>query len=124
MPYSRAGTRNWRGAATYACSFGKRKCRCGIVKSYDFAAAIQGAAGTMVDCRPRSLGSAIARALIESSLIRSRIHLLILGPESATFYQRVPVPIGMWHPFGNDGVPLHLNGPRHSQNRRTSAWPY
>jgi apolipoprotein N-acyltransferase len=34
--------------------------------------------------------------------------LLILGAESATFYQRVPIPIGMWRPFTNSGVPLRL----------------
>ena len=37
--------------------------------------------------------------------------LLILGAESSTFYQRVPVPIGMWQPFGKHGVPLRLNAP-------------
>jgi apolipoprotein N-acyltransferase len=37
--------------------------------------------------------------------------LLVLGAESSTFYQRVPVPIGMWQPFGKSGVPLHLNAP-------------
>jgi hypothetical protein len=36
---------------------------------------------------------------------------LILGIESATFYQRVPVPIGMWRPFSKDGVPLRLWAP-------------
>jgi hypothetical protein len=36
---------------------------------------------------------------------------LILGIESATFYQRVPVPIGMWRPFSKDSVPLRLWAP-------------
>ncbi len=37
--------------------------------------------------------------------------LLILGSQTATFYQRVPVPLGMWRPFNNFSVPLRLNGP-------------
>jgi hypothetical protein len=36
---------------------------------------------------------------------------LILGAESSTFYQRVPVPIGMWQPLGKNGVPLRLDAP-------------
>jgi apolipoprotein N-acyltransferase len=32
--------------------------------------------------------------------------------QSATFNQRIPIPIGMWKPFGPaDGVPLNLTGP-------------
>jgi predicted amidohydrolase len=42
---------------------------------------------------------------------RSENAALILGSESATFYQRVPVPIGMWRPFSKDGVPLRLWAP-------------
>jgi hypothetical protein len=34
-----------------------------------------------------------------------------LGIESATFYQRVPVPIDMWRPFSKDCVPLRLWAP-------------
>jgi apolipoprotein N-acyltransferase len=37
--------------------------------------------------------------------------MLIVGAESATFYQRVPVPLGMWRPFSRISVPLRLNGP-------------
>jgi hypothetical protein len=37
--------------------------------------------------------------------------LLFLGYQSAPFYQRIPIPIGMWRPFEHDGVPLRLNGP-------------
>ncbi|HLG99631.1 MAG TPA: hypothetical protein VKX49_25205 [Bryobacteraceae bacterium] len=37
--------------------------------------------------------------------------LLLLGAESGTFYQRVPVPIGMWKPFSRDSVPLRINAP-------------
>jgi predicted amidohydrolase len=37
--------------------------------------------------------------------------LLVVGAESATFFQRVPVPVGMWRPFGRTSVPLRLNAP-------------
>jgi len=37
--------------------------------------------------------------------------LLVVGAESATFFQRVPVPVGMWRPFGRGSVPLRLNAP-------------
>ena len=36
--------------------------------------------------------------------------VVIRGAESATFVQRVPVPLGMWHPFSSAGVPLNLFG--------------
>ena len=37
--------------------------------------------------------------------------LLGRGQESDAFYQeRIPIPIGMWKPFGTDGVPLNLLG--------------
>jgi hypothetical protein len=37
--------------------------------------------------------------------------MLIVGAESATFYQRVPVPLGMWRPSSRISVPLRLNAP-------------
>jgi hypothetical protein len=37
--------------------------------------------------------------------------MLVVGAESAVFYQRVPVPLAMWRPFGGDSVPLRLDGP-------------
>jgi hypothetical protein len=37
--------------------------------------------------------------------------MLIVGAESTTFYQRVPVPLGMWRPFNRISVPLRLNAP-------------
>jgi apolipoprotein N-acyltransferase len=36
---------------------------------------------------------------------------IIRGTENGVFFQRIPIPIGMWHPFGNDGVPMALSGP-------------
>ena len=37
--------------------------------------------------------------------------MVLLGAESATFFQRVPVPVGMWRPFSRTSVPLRLNVP-------------
>jgi len=37
--------------------------------------------------------------------------MVIVGAESRTFYQRVPVPIGMWRPFSRTSVPVRLAGP-------------
>ena len=37
--------------------------------------------------------------------------MVIVGAESGTFYQRVPVPIGMWRPFSRTSVPVRLAGP-------------
>jgi hypothetical protein len=81
-----------------------------VVKSYDFAPAM--AALQMADRQATPIVStnAAGGALIKARHDSFENTLLILGVESATFYQRIPVPIGMWHPFGNEGVPLHLNG--------------
>jgi predicted amidohydrolase len=38
--------------------------------------------------------------------------LIARGPDTqAVYYQRIPVPIGMWRPLNSDGVPLNLLGP-------------
>ena len=37
--------------------------------------------------------------------------MILVGAESARFYQRVPVPVGMWRPFDRTSVPLRLNAP-------------
>ncbi len=39
--------------------------------------------------------------------------VIVIGDsQAATFNQRIPIPIGMWKPFGPaDGVPLNLTGP-------------
>jgi hypothetical protein len=36
--------------------------------------------------------------------------VLIAGAESGLFFQRIPVPIGMWKPFSDAGVPLNVSG--------------
>lgn len=42
---------------------------------------------------------------------RYRNLVVIRGGQSGLFAQRIPVPIGMWHPFSGIGVPLNLTGP-------------
>jgi hypothetical protein len=37
--------------------------------------------------------------------------VVVRGAQQGTFVQRVPVPVGMWHPFRTGGVPLNLSGP-------------
>jgi apolipoprotein N-acyltransferase len=54
---------------------------------------------------------ATVRTSIRSSPEPVENTLLVLGANSGTLYQRVPVPIGMWRPFSNVSVPLRLNGP-------------
>jgi hypothetical protein len=56
------------------------------------------------------------RNVISNALIKPRPEpidntVLVLGAESATFYQRVPVPVGMWRPFSKISVPLRLDAP-------------
>ena len=37
--------------------------------------------------------------------------MLVVGAETAAFYQRIPVPVGMWRPFSRTSVPVRLTGP-------------
>jgi predicted amidohydrolase len=37
--------------------------------------------------------------------------VLVRGAETGRYSQRVPVPVGMWKPFGSGGVPLNAFGP-------------
>jgi hypothetical protein len=84
-----------------------RKTDAEIVQQYDFAAAI-----AALRVRDRRLPTATAGSARNDSRTDSYENtLLFLGAQSSAFHQRVPVPIGMWHPLGIGGVPLHLNGP-------------
>jgi apolipoprotein N-acyltransferase len=79
-----------------------------MVKSYDFAGAIQ--------ALQKNDGSLPPSIPISGSPVNTNGEpfnntLLILGSKSATVYQRVPVPIGMWQPLTGNGVPLRLNEP-------------
>lgn len=70
---------------------------------YDFAAAID--ALKSMDASPvhLTLGEP-APEPIDNAVV-------VAGAESAMYYQRVPVPIGMWHPFRRTSVPLRLSAP-------------
>jgi len=72
------------------------------LRSYDFGAAIN--ALNNIDARS-------SRAPIKPSPEHIDNALLVVGAESATFYQRVPVPVGMWQPLSRVSVPLRLGGP-------------
>jgi len=81
------------------------------LRSYDFGAAIDVLKGLDPQSPP-----AMHRSVIPNALIKPRPEpidntVLILGAESATFYQRVPVPVGMWRPFSKISVPLRLESP-------------
>jgi hypothetical protein len=81
------------------------------LKSYDFGAALDVLKGidkqSVLGIESPVTPNVLNRPLPD----RSENAALILGVESATFYQRVPVPIGMWRPFSKDGVPLRLWAP-------------
>ncbi len=79
------------------------------LKSYDFGAAIE--VLKRMDTPRAIYGSALSNDLIKSLPEPIDNTLLIVGAESATFYQRVPVPVGMWRPFHRISVPLRVNGP-------------
>ncbi len=72
------------------------------LRSYNFSAALRAL---------NNIDAPSSRALSKPSPDSIDNTLLILGAESGAFYQRVPVPIGMWQPFSRVGVPLHLGGP-------------
>jgi hypothetical protein len=81
------------------------------LRKYDYGAAID----ILKRIDPPS-ATAIHGRLISNAVTKPRPEpfdntVLVLGAESATFYQRVPVPVGMWRPFTRMGVPLRLNSP-------------
>lgn len=73
------------------------------LRSYDFRQAIEALKGVDVPAI-RAGVSPPAPEPIDNTL-------LVVGAESGTFYQRVPVPLGMWRPFDRLSVPLRLNAP-------------
>jgi hypothetical protein len=81
------------------------------LRSFEFGAAID----VLKRIDPQS-PQAMQRSVPPNPLIKRRPEpvdntLLIVGAESAVFYQRVPVPVGMWRPFTRISVPLRLNAP-------------
>jgi apolipoprotein N-acyltransferase len=79
------------------------------LKAYDFGAAIDALKGTGT---PGAIhGSVISNRPIEPRPEPMDNTMLIVGAESGKFYQRVPVPVGMWRPFSRISVPLRLDAP-------------
>jgi hypothetical protein len=75
----------------------------GDLKLYDFSAAID-ALTRMDTTPPRAVQGKPGLEQIDNTM-------LVVGAESATFFQRVPVPVGMWRPFTRISVPLRLTAP-------------
>src|SRR5581483_11668186 len=77
-----------------------------MLRTYDFSAAVA------------ALRSDSAHALVSGRVGEPdtqdgdvyRNAIMIRGAKQDTFIQRIPVPMGMWHPFGASGVPLNLLG--------------
>ena len=99
------------GAGLPAKTRTERNVREGLrdLRAYDFGAAIDALKGTGT---PRAIhGSVISNGAIKPRLEPIDNTMLILGAESGEFYQRVPVPVGMWKPFSRISVPLRLDSP-------------
>lgn len=73
------------------------------LKLYDFSAAID-ALTRMDTTPPHAIQGKPRPEPVDNTM-------LVVGAESATFYQRVPVPVGMWRPFSRISVPLRLTAP-------------
>ena len=70
------------------------------LRSYDFGPALDALKRMKTAPARLSLGPPSAEPIDNT--------LVITGKESALFYQRVPVPVGMWQPFSRGSVPLRL----------------
>ena len=75
------------------------------LRSYDFAAAID---ALRADTPSRFHSRAIPQYRVVQRPVTIDNTLVVIGAESATYYQRIPVPIGMWRPLTGTGVPLRL----------------
>lgn len=73
------------------------------LKAYDFGPAID--ALRAMDTTPLHTVQAKPRPEATDNT------MLLVGSESARFYQRIPVPVGMWQPFDRASVPLRLTAP-------------
>jgi hypothetical protein len=77
--------------------------RLGDLRAYDFREALEALNG--IDTRTTYGNvSSPPPATTDNAMI-------LVGAESGSFYQRVPVPVGMWRPFARTSVPLRLAGP-------------
>ena len=66
---------------------------------------------------PSNLEAALAAlrsspiATESAKAVKYKNEILIRGVQTGEFVQRVPIPIGMWRPYTQSGVPLNLSGP-------------
>lgn len=97
------------GAGLPSSSSTDRRANEARVGQYDFASAIETLRAGARHPRPPQIASRTAEDDAQTDSYENT--LLFLGAQSSAFYQRVPVPVGMWHPLGLGGVPVHLNGP-------------
>jgi hypothetical protein len=81
------------------------------LRSFDFSAALDALKRIDLQSPLARLRSVLPNPLSKPRPAPVDNTLLIVGAESAVFYQRVPVPVGMWRPFTRISVPLRLNGP-------------
>ena len=81
------------------------------LRSFDFGAAIDVLKRSDSQSPPAMHRSAIPNRLIKPRSEPVDNTLLIVGAESGVFYQRVPVPVGMWRPLTRISVPLRLHAP-------------
>ncbi|MGI9074274.1 MAG: hypothetical protein ACR2JB_23840 [Bryobacteraceae bacterium] len=77
------------------------------LQSYDFSAAV---ATLRSDAIPNPLSVGGLDPSDRQDGDRYRNAIMIRGAQRGTFIQRIPVPLGMWHPFSVGGVPLNLAG--------------
>ena len=68
------------------------------ITNYDFTGAVAALRSVRADA-----GQSVAWEPVKPSRYRNAV--LMRGTETGTFLQRIPVPLGMWHPFSNAGVP-------------------
>jgi hypothetical protein len=73
------------------------------LRLYDFGAAFD-ALKKMDTAAVRAIGGPPGTEPIDNAVV-------VVGAESEAFYQRVPVPVGMWKPFSPTSVPLRLSAP-------------
>jgi hypothetical protein len=81
------------------------------LRAYDFRAAIDTLRRMDTALPSGTHSSAISEDRTEPRPERIDNTLLVVGAESATFYQRVPVPVGMWRPLSGTSVRLRLAAP-------------
>ena len=103
LPNARPNTRHRCGATGARPNRKDNLQKLSDLKSYDFSAAID-ALKRMDTTPPHAVQGKPRPEPIDNTM-------LVVGAESATFYQRVPVPVGMWQPFSRISVPLRLNAP-------------